>query len=221
MINESNLESTFIRFLTEDKGYPSAYLRSQLAFVDKDGSRRLRPDLVVIDPGTNKVVAIIEFKGLHTPPDQQSVRQQVLAYRRASGNDLASAYVVYPYSEQEPNAEFGIYEVEDVETWVPVKPHDFPDYETLILGERAKSRTTIVDARDTAVDTFKYVCFGLSLLVTILFLLDLLAVVSMTAQQLSLLGIAIALVLIPYAARLRFLGVEFERLQEASERKSM
>jgi hypothetical protein len=62
-----------------------------------------------------------------------------------------------------------------------------------------------------AIDTFQLTCILLSLTVIVIFGLDVAGVVQLTVKQFALAGVAGALLVLPFAAKLKMLGVEFER----------
>lgn len=66
--------------------------------------------------------------------------------------------------------------------------------------------------RKSAFDLFQLVCWILALLIVPLIVLDIYKVISISGNQLTLIGIVVVLVLVPFASRIRILGIEFERL---------
>jgi len=72
-----------------------------------------------------------------------------------------------------------------------------------------------------SVDVFKWICWALAILfATLLVLLKTNVLkVQLDAADKGMIGAIVALILIPYASKLKILGVEFERLQKSREMK--
>ncbi|MCK5594869.1 hypothetical protein KAI19_01675 [bacterium] len=66
--------------------------------------------------------------------------------------------------------------------------------------------------RESAFNFFKAICWILSFLLFVVLLLDIQDIVSITPERLALIGGIVALIIIPFAKRLKILGMEFERL---------
>ena len=73
--------------------------------------------------------------------------------------------------------------------------------------------------RENTLNYFQVICWVVAFLLFIVLLLDILKIVSMTPERLALVGGIVALVIIPFAKKLRILGVEFERLSKDASDK--
>lgn len=68
--------------------------------------------------------------------------------------------------------------------------------------------------RENAFNLFKVICWILAVLLFVVLLLNIWDIVSISLERLALIGGIVALIIIPFAERLKILGVEFEKLRK-------
>ncbi len=61
-------------------------------------------------------------------------------------------------------------------------------------------------------DYFQIACWMSATIVILITVLDVCGKINISATQLGLIGVSIALIIMPFARKLKILGVEFERL---------
>jgi len=58
------------------------------------------------------------------------------------------------------------------------------------------------------------ICISLSVILTSVLIIDFIGLLEITINRLIIIGIITALLVIPYANKIKFLGIEWERLRE-------
>ncbi len=81
----------------------------------------------------------------------------------------------------------------------------------LASGDRAVAIEETKEVRRGSIDAFQCLCYLLAVALSVALVLDFLEVIDWTQPRILLLGAAAALIIIPHAAKLKILGVEFER----------
>jgi len=78
------------------------------------------------------------------------------------------------------------------------------------------SRTSAIGIKNQEIkktaDWFKVVCWICAVVVVALAICDNIVLFTISSTQLALIGVAVALALIPFSRKLKVLGIEFERL---------
>ena len=203
-MNELQLRSMFVKNLANEKGYADSSLRAELLL-----PKNARVDLVSLNTDDDTITSIFEFKSTTSNRTLKDAASQLLNYKKLLGGTNVPAYIVTPSDGDE--ALFNIYAVTDSGELEFIKFSDFPSYITLISSEKALNKSkNKAETKDT-IDKFKMLCFSISIITLILLVLDIADTLKLTSGQLSLLAISIALALIPFAAKLKILGIEFER----------
>jgi hypothetical protein len=169
-------------------------------------------DLAVVDPDTSEPVALFEFKRSKSAVSHDIARRQMQSYARALGNPDIPLYLVFPADD--PNglslrrlAPSTSDEPADVKQGVP-------DFSLLRNSGRSKVRAAHQERHRRDVDHFGSACWALAAIVAVLLVLDFTAVVQVTVERLTLLGLLIALVVLPFASKIKFPGWEFERKRD-------
>jgi len=203
-MNELKLRSAFVLSLANEKGYTDSSLRADMLL-----PKNARVDLVSLNTDDNTITSLFEFKIKASKEILKSAASQVLKYKKLLGGTNVPAFVITPSNDDE--SEFNIYAVTDAGALELIKFNDFPNYKTLISSVKALNKAkNKSDTKDT-IDHFRTMCFAFSAMTFIFFMLDLTNKLKLSSEQLSLLGITFALALIPFAAKLKILGIEFER----------
>ena len=118
-------------------------------------------------------------------------------------------YLVWPGDN--PSNLFLIKQVFDKDTAKDIPQADFPEFQTLVLGETAKWKAGQDKETKKTVDSFLKICWLLAFAVGCIFVMDVNKWVDLKIEQLTLLGVAVGLAVAPFAAKFKFLGMEWER----------
>jgi len=215
-MTENELERKFADFLVHEKGFSRDSLAWEVALSSEGGGQAYRVDLAAIDPLRNEFLALFEVKAKREPRLLREAVVQLAQYKRVLQKPQVPAYLVFPPIETS-RLDFEISEVLENADTKEVYLSEFPTYAGLVSSDKAAEKVSQDKKIRSTVDEFKLMCFALAGVVTVLFLLDASDTFSITTQQLTLGGIAVFLLLLPYAAKFKMLGVEFERYG-ASER---
>ena len=212
-MDEKELQNYFAEFL-EEKGFPSSTLRRDSYPISGGKLPSLKADLTVIDPNSQRVIAVFELKRLKKPEHEYEFRYQLTKFKQKRGYENAAIFAVFPNMDKEKWRPFEIYEVLDPDTWRLVLESEFPNFSTLVARAKNQAQLELAIKTEKTTDYFLIVSWTSGVIALIFFVLDIVDLLRMTGQQLTLLGLAIALFLIPFAAKLKILGLEFERLDK-------
>jgi hypothetical protein len=193
-----------IRYLVEH-GYPLESMAMEYP------AGRRRADLVLVDTDTQELTAVFELKRKRTPQSENLGRAQLLSYLEAAGNPAIPAYLVFPGTGDLPF---------DFELVTPDEPQlaeeqtegdILPEYTVL----RESRRSTVVAEKKikkkNALDGFVIACWVCGALTAIALGLDVFTEFEMSETRIALLGGTVAFIIIPFAKKLKILGVEIER----------
>jgi hypothetical protein len=202
---ESEITATFIEYLKQN-GYPENSITA-----DYIVGERNRADVVIIDPKTRIPLEVYEIKNSKSSKNIQSGKEQVLKYLTLLNNKNIPAYLVFP-NESEPF--FEIVDINDISgTDIDRTINKAIDLNYLILKNSRINQeiNEIQKQKKNTFDNFKLVCWILSLIIVCIEILIKTKLLSVDVSDLALIGVAIALVLMPFASKLKILGIEFER----------
>lgn len=196
-----------IRYL-EEHGYPPD------SFAVEFPIGKYRADLAIIDPGTKEPTALFKIKQDRSSAMEAMGRRQF--ERFVSGLD-AKSIPIYLVFGREGSPPFEIDRVSPSET-VAVESRIQPTRESILdfeiirrsaynLAVKAKK-----DVKNRQVDRFMAVWLILAAFVLALFFADIFGRISISATRLTLLAIFTGLVLTPFASKIKFALLEFERL---------
>ena len=173
---------------------------------------KYRADLVIVDPDTKEPVAIFEVKSRRTPQSEKSGKSQIESFLKALGNTSVPAYLVFG-SEGAPSIEiqrisFGDEDVQNTERIFSAE--SILDFTTLTKSRRNIMIAETNNERKRVVDRFFIVCWVCGVAIGLILLFR----IPLSGLDLILIGAMICLILLPYASKLKFLGLEFERLSK-------
>ena len=198
MQTEKALSQKFIQYLKEH-GYPEESIVCEW----KIGNYRV--DLAIIDIQTKKVMAIYEFKNSNYK-NSNIVYNQMVKFLDEIGDYTIPAYIVYDYDN-----EYG-FSVKKIEINNEKNiGNDIPNYKIL---QNSFNNGYIIQKqkeKEKVKDKLNIVCIIMSVLVTIVLILDLLGYIDMTTNRIILLGTSIGLFIFPFAKSIKILGIEVER----------
>jgi len=191
-------------------GYPASSIAVEFP------AGRKRADLAVVDPDTKEVVAVFELKMERNPRSEKFGREQLRTYLQALGNPAVPAYLVFDNPGQTPP-----FEIERVrpEPCAPDEPESssVPNFQVLQKSRQSTAVAEKKTEKKTALDKFLIACWVCALITGVLLLIDIFSEFKISQQQLALFGATIALIIIPFASKLKVLGVEFERLRKGND----
>jgi hypothetical protein len=214
----SEIEQQFYAYLVK-RGYP----RDSIAFEVQLGDRH-RPDFAIIDLFKDQRIAFFEIKAAITPSTQKRIFDQIREYSEAAKNVGAPCYLVTPAKSPTFEEPFDFYYVDKDDSVQQLAKELFPSYPSLASNSVATKREQIDNDTKETKDYFQKVCWNLACLVFIVaiadFICDQKAIELVDATRVTLLGITIALFVIPYAQKLKILGIEYERYLQESRTKT-
>jgi len=206
---DKDLLLAVIKFLLQH-GYPEESL-----VVEWPIGQRYRADLAVVDPDTNKAIALFEFKRVKNPESMKMALRQLEAYAKAIGDIQVPTYAVFGKEGEES---FEIYHIEkgvgEKETLSPVALRRIPDFSIFKNSNIRKSIEQAETKKERVVDDFRLVCWVLAIIVIALLVGDFKGLIKITPERLSLIFLIAILFVIPFASKLKFLGLEYERLKK-------
>ncbi len=210
MERNTNTFSSLVDFLISH-GYPKESLMIEWSI-----NERYRADLAVVDPQTNKPVALFELKRKKTDASFNLAIRQLESYSNALGKEKVPLYVVFEKTGIPP---FEIYHFQKDENKSDIiKISKVPDFLVFKNTIRSKMLTEKESEKKSTLNYFQSICRIVVFLLFILLILDFALyfkeIVLINAERLVLIGIVIGLIIIPFASKLKILGLEFERLKE-------
>lgn len=209
-MEERDFEALVNDYLVSDKAYPRSELQMEANLGRTPDGRTYRADLAVIDSKRNEIVALIETKESRDHKALRSAISQLLHFRRMLGKSHIPLFLFFPPLPGS-GRRFDIAQVLPDGDTKEIYPAEFPSYDALVSGDRTGKKVARTAAVRSTVDTFQITCIGLSLGTAAVLGLDVAGVLQLTTKQLGLAGIAGALLVLPFAAKLKMLGIEFER----------
>jgi Type I restriction enzyme R protein N terminus (HSDR_N). len=216
VIKEIDIHNFFIDYLIS-KGFPNNSITVHPLLEDKS-----RPDIIIVDPVTNKPLAIFEVKREKSNNTISISEKQLIKYAQAIKNPDIPLFAVFPIAVD--NAlEFEFFTVsispENKETGIISHQVTLPTYNLLKNSRLTEELSKISDQRERTIGIFEIICWILAVFVLIVLIADLLNIFKIDFQQLGLIGLIIGLIILPYANKLKILGFEFERLTQSKKDK--
>lgn len=209
-MEERNFEASIFDFLVFEKAYPHSEIQMEAALGSgKDGSR-YRADLAILDSKRNEVIALIEAKRSRENRTLRLAVAQLMQYRRVLDKPYVPLYLFFP-PIQGSGKRFEISQVLPDGDLKEIYLAEFPSYDALVSIDKSNKKSARTVAVRNTFDTFKLTCIFLSFLAAIVFGLDVFKVIELSIKQLTLAGISGALLILPFAAKFKMLGIEFER----------
>lgn len=214
MEREEDLLLSLINYLTAH-GYPE----EALVFEWRVGHRH-RVDLAVIEPTTNKPIALFELKREKSSQTLNMAIRQLETYTKALGDDQVPTYIVFPREGSPP---FEMYHLKrndsESKEELTTKIERVPDYSVLKSSKVRKEILETERQRKSTLDWFQVVCWILAIALAVLLGFEFSGRVKLTPERLVLIGAIIGLIIVPVASKLKILGVEFERYKKEDSPK--
>jgi len=212
---EMELANYFIRYLKEH-GYPE----NSIAVEYKIGNK-YRADIVILDLKRNIPIQIFEVKSNKTVETIRRGTEQLKQYLSELGNFIIPAYLVFPKNEEPFFEVVRINEIANESDEEIERQNDLSlNYKGQRISRIAEEAKTINREKKKIVDSFAITCWIAAGVMLIVGILSKAKIVILDTTDLTILGVIVALVLIPFASKLKILGVEFERLTEEDKGKN-
>lgn len=192
-------------------GYPA----SSIAIEYPVGNKH-RLDLAIIDPKSDLPIQIFEVKSKKDKRHIEFGKQQLKTYLSSLKQSDIPAYLVFP-KDSHPFFEIQRVKIDTEEEASELD--DIHSYGLLNFQMQKQSRLAAriektKDKKDTTTTNFNRICWGLSVALFILLIVIKFTSFSLDATELTILAASVLLAIIPFASKLKILGVEFERLQK-------
>ena len=213
---ELEMENKFIEYLINNK-----YPKESIA-VEYNVAKRYRIDIAIIDPHKNIPIQLFELKTRKSKETIYSGKEQLRKYRSFLKDKNIPAYLVFP---KDVDPYFEIINIDDDDLKMDEKVTEYQSTKIILnydaqLNARINENVDIIKNEEKKViDKFKIESWIIGVVTLIIGILSKIGLFTLDAKDLSLMGIAVALFLIPYAGKLKILGVEFERLKSDKNEK--
>lgn len=213
---EKDILTALLSYLQEH-GYPPEVFAIEFP-IGKKG--KYRADLAILNLDSKEPIALFEIKQQRTSETEALGRRQLQSFLSTLEVKTIPIYLVFGKQGTPP---FEIIRVspEDQKTksQVETAPVEIPGFEILTYNERNQAFHVKKNTRKKQVDRFFTVSMILASFVLALLIADLSGRLSISAIQVILMFLFIGLVLIPWASRIKFAGIEFERLKKEERPK--
>lgn len=205
MEKEDNLILNFIEYL-KSHGYPDNSLIFEYTIAN-----RYQVDLAVIEPKTKEIIALFEFKKIKDERTEAIALEQLSRIYKDIDDKSIQLYLVYGKDGIPP---FEIYNLKQEDKTLNLVPVRISDY---LISKNTKYSKILTNNKKNRVkfnNILLFICIVLSAILITLLVLDFIGFIEITINRLIIIGITVALIIIPFANKIRFLGIEWERLQE-------
>ncbi len=203
---ERDTLTRLIQYL-KDHGYPED------SFAVEYQVGRYRADLVIIDPKTKIPLIIFEIKSQKNKNTIDFGKNQLTKLSSNIKGDIP-LYLVFPKNE-EPYFEIEKIVIKDdniaIEKDVPITSLQYKYQRNSRISEKTNEKE---NDKVEAIDKLSIVCWILGSFVLILAIVNKFTQFNLEATDISLLGVSIGLFIIPFASKIKILGMEFERLKK-------
>jgi hypothetical protein len=215
----SNLENAIYHHLLQ-KGFPSdSIVYEPGALKVKDG-RLYNPDFLIVDPVTNEYLAVIEVKS--KVADLSRAKEQLEAYKKALGDQRIATYLITG-PEDVPDM-LSILGTDADAKEKDVDPELLPNFKALKASNVANKKSKIVSEQDETTKALRRTGSILAAIIFIItaadFALTFWDLKLLTTERLTLLGVAMILIILPYFQKFKGLGIEWERITGNNTNKS-
>ncbi|MGD0090949.1 MAG: hypothetical protein ABSE73_13610 [Planctomycetota bacterium] len=208
---ESAVEQQFAQYLS-GLGFPPSSIVYQPTFQPLGSGPVYRPDFALIDPRTSERLAIIETKGRIDPETLFRAIQKVQQYVTALREKGVRGFVATP---AESGGGFDFYTLGEDGKPKQVPSSSFLQFESLSSARTAEKKEMLEEKKDETTDQFVKVCRCAAAIAVLVAIADCVCsrygITLLTTERMTLLGVAIALVVIPYVQKIKGLGVEIDR----------
>ncbi len=213
---DRKLEKLFFEYLVSI-GFPKESIAYQPAIQPVRHMQCYRPSFALIDPKTNEYLAIVEVKEakIHEEGPGGFIYENMIDYQKALGANSIPVFIVS--TDFNGSSPFLLHSF-DEQGRISVIDHAlFPTFEALTVQEQADRKADLRVRRDSAGEKFTAVCWSVSLILFMLVVGDFYVKIKydldmLSAERISLIGAALALIVIPFAQKFKGLGIEWEKI---------
>lgn len=213
----SQTEQNFLQFLSE-LGFPKSSVIYEPTFHSMGAGRRYRPDFALIDPKTNEPLAIIEIKGMSDPDTLSRATQQMQQYIATLRDKAVRWFVVTP---AQTGGGFDFYTAGEDGKPKQVPSSSFLQFESLSSARITEKKELLAEEKRDTTGQFHVVCFVAATVAVAVAIADFVCscygITLLSTERMALVGVAIALVVIPYVQKFKGLGIEIERANKQTK----
>lgn len=198
-------------------GYPESSIAVEYQL---DG--RYMVDIAILDMNKNIPIQLFEIKSKKSPEMIKIGKEQLRKHLSFLKNKNIPTYLVFP-KDEEP-----FFDIVNINTNNILHRQEISENNTFVLNYHAQRNARIAEEmesvknkKENVVDNFKTTCWILASVVLIIGTLAKLKIFELGANDLTIISIVIALILVPFASKLKILGFEFERLKSDDKRKNI
>jgi hypothetical protein len=206
MCGHSDLEYLLIEYLKKQG------IKESSIVIEWPIDNKYHIDVAIVDSDLNKALALFEIKAVNTKTAINNAIKQLRQYQRILGYEMVPLYVVVPSDNENIIEILHINENVHENNADLVSISKFPKYSILKQSLIEKTLYKISKDKEDTIDKFKAVCFLGSIGLIIILIVDFFSNPSiLTNPRLFIICLCIALFIIPFANKLKILGVlEYE-----------
>jgi len=218
ILNETGIELKVRGFLATKK-YPSPSIQDYAPLYVKGDL--IQPDILIADPERDTPLAVIEIVRPRERDQPNVIAQKLVRFMPVLETKGVAVFacVVDTANKSEPRLQF--HQLSSDGTVSEIDKSVFPSFEELSARMRLHALQSFGVSSETAGNRFDLVCRILAGIAFALLITDFLVTaegfVFLTWERLSLIAALMILIALPYAARFKLLGFEFERLKKPIE----
>ncbi len=158
-------------------------------------------DLAVIDPETDELIALFEVMGPLDEGAMNKARDRVLSFLADVDSWSIPVYLTFVREGTQGTLPLEFREVGPGGRLR--ESQDIPEFTVLAQRNRSAHKTETREKRKRTLTTFHWVSWLCALLVLVVLLADMFTRVKISEKQLVVLGVFVALILIPYMTRIK------------------
>jgi hypothetical protein len=190
-------------------GYPPESLLQEYAI------GRYRADVVIVDSKSYEPIALFEIKQNRNSDTITMGKTQIKKFLSSLTNKSIPTYLVFSTVGTPP------FEIERVYLDVAEKSEKgndasiaIPDFAVLQKSGNTNLGVQTNKEWKQYINIIFWICIPLAVVLIVLLCLDAIGKIFITSTQLTIGAVIIALILIPFANKVRILGIEFEKLRK-------
>ena len=218
---DRQLEKEFFDYLLSI-GYPKESIIYQPATHPVQSMKCYRPSFALINPENEEYLGIIEIKESRIA-DGKNIYRNMSDYCKVIAKKSLPVYIVS--TSEDEDAPFILNSFDETGCINAIDHHLFPEFKTLSVKESTDRKSDLRTRSANVSDKFRSVCWLASFILFSLAISDvvfkeLYDVTLLTAERLSILGGALALIVIPFAQKFKGLGIEWEKSTAGNKSES-
>jgi hypothetical protein len=202
-------EMNFFQYLKQH-GYPENSIGREYGV-----GNNCHVDITILDNEKNIPVQIFEIKTVKNNLTIESGKRQLEKARSLIKNKSIPLYLVFSKNESP------FFEVINIDNEEEGDVIEKLDYKTQRTSRRAEEATLIKDKREEEINNLKPICRIISIIIFLIGVVSKIRCFNLDigTVELALIVLAVGVLLIPYASKIKFLGIEFERFIDKKDQK--